>query len=145
MKDGTIQKALAFLFGGTALKGIGGGLLSLLGINAGKKALGATAGTAALGLGAKTLGKRAVGAIPYVGWAILIGTTLVDIFGVLKDWFNKDTQDDNEPVYDAPGPWSYQRVNSNMVNNFYNNPAPQQAVANEITAFANFYLRNAKK
>lgn len=146
IRAGKIQQALAFLLGGGLLKGLGGGLLGMLGLGAGKPFLKGAAGKTAVGVGAKALGKRAVGAIPYVGWALMIGLTLVDIFGLLKDWFNKDTEDDaNEPPVDPSGPWAYQTVSSSMVNHFYNNPAPQQAIVTELDSYVSRYIAGAKK
>lgn len=126
LRAGTIQKCLGFLMGGALLKGLGG--------------------KAALGLGAKTAGKGLLGAAAGpVGW-LMLAWTLFDIFGLLKQWFNKETEDDsNEPPVDTAGQWAYQTVSSSMVNHFYNNPAPQQAITAELDSYVSRYLSGAKK
>lgn len=142
VRAGAFQKALSFLFGGAALKGLG----SLFGIGAAKPFMKGAAGKAAFGLGAKTLGKGLLGAASGPVGLLLLAWTLFDIFGLLKDWFNKDTQEnENEPPVDTNSGGVWQRVNSNMVNNFYNNPAPQQAITAELDSYVSRYLSGAKK
>ena len=142
----TIQQALAFLFGGGLLKGLGGGLLGMLGLGAGKPFLKGAAGKAAAGLGAKTIGKRALGLAGPVGWWLMLAWTAWDIFGLLKQWFDKDTEDeDEEPPIDPTASMAYQTVSSNMVNHFYNNPAPQNQIAADLDLYVTKYLAGAKK
>ena len=143
IRAGAIQKALAFLAGlGTMLKGLGG----LLGIGAAKPFMKGAAGKAALGFGAKTVGKGLLGAVAAPVGLLMLAWTVFDIFGLLKQWFNKETEDDsNEPPVDTTGQWAYQTVSSSMVNHFYNNPAPQQAITAELDSYVSRYLSGAKK
>lgn len=129
-----IQKALSFLFAGGLFKGLGG----LLGAGA--------VGKTTAKLGAKTLGKGLLGAAGGpIGWAMLAWTA-ADIFSLLKEWFNKDTQDDGtEPPIDTSSAYNYRYMNSNMVNNFYNNPAPQNIITDEISNYMTRYLAETRK
>lgn len=131
VRAGAIKKALSVVAGLGAIFGVGGKKTALKGM---------------AGVGLKTAGKGVLGAAAGpLGW-ILLATTVFDIFGLLKQWFQKDTEaDENEPPTDIPPGLQYASVSSSMVNHFYNNPAPHQAIENELTNFANFYLRNAKK
>ena len=156
LRASNIQKALAFLLGGGLLKGLSGGLMGMLGMGAGKKTLGKAAagvgagkktlGKAAAGVGARTVGKGLMGvAGGPVGW-LMLAWTVFDIFGLLKQWFNKEVEDDsNEAPIDPSGPWAYQTVSSSMVNHFYNNPAPQQAITAELDSYVSRYLSGAIK
>ena len=111
-------------------------------MGAGKKTL----GKAAAGVGARTVGKGLMGvAGGPVGW-LMLAWTVFDIFGLLKQWFNKEVEDDsNEAPIDPSGPWAYQTVSSSMVNHFYNNPAPQQAITAELDSYVSRYLSGAIK
>ena len=143
VKAGMIQKALSFSWLTSLFKGGKGGLLGLFGLGAaGKPFIKGAAAKAGAGIGARLLGGAAGGPI---GW-ILLAWTLVDIFNLLKQWFTKDTEsDNNEPPIDIPA-WDYQQnVNSSMVNHFYNNPVPQQEVVNELNLIYMNYLDRAKK
>ena len=137
-----VQKALMFLLGGGLLKNVGGSLLGALGIGAAAK----TATKAVAGFGLKSIGKGLLGAVSGpLGW-ILLASTVVDIYGLIKDWFNKDTQNNNnEPPIDTANILRSITANSNMVNNFYNNPVPQRVVIDEITYNMNRYLAETNK
>ena len=112
-------KGLGALAGATALKGLA------------KKGVGA-------GLGALAGGP--VGAIFSIAMAVW---TIVDIFKLFSE---KQNEEENEPIpepTDLNDRYRYHNVNSNMTNNFFNNPAPQQAVINELKMIGNRYLETA--
>ena len=112
-------KGLGALAGATALKGLA------------KKGVGA-------GLGALAGGP--VGAIFSIAMAVW---TIVDIFKLFSE---KQNEEENEPIpepTDLNDRYQYHNVNSNMTNNFFNNPAPQQAVINELKMIGNRYLETA--
>ncbi|MBQ2175354.1 MAG: hypothetical protein II453_09905 [Alphaproteobacteria bacterium] len=120
MRAGVLRKALGFL--------TGAGLMAKTGAKIGAKA--------ALG------GSNAWNP---VGWGLLIWTA-VDIFQLLKQWFTKDTEaDDNEAPTDIPPGLQYATVSSNIANHFYNNPAPQQAITSELDWYVSRYISGAKK
>lgn len=142
VKAGMLQRALSLIAGTKLLQGLG----FIFGAGAAKTGAKAVAGAtmagigaktatkAATGLGLKTLGKGIGGFLggPAVGIAMLIWT-LFDIFGLLKQWFEKDTDsDENEPPIDTTAAMNYRYMNSNMVNNFYNNPVPQQVIIDDF-------------
>lgn len=94
------------------------------------KGLGAVAGVlgkrAAAGVGALAGGP--VGAIFSIAMAVW---TIVDIFNL---FVKKDEEKDNEPPVDTSTErYSYQKINSNMTNNFYNNPQPVKEAAREMS------------
>ncbi len=142
IRAGAIGKALSALKGLAGLFGLGG----LLGIGAktAGKAGGGLLARAGLGIGAKAaLGGS--NAWNPVGW-LLLAWTAFDIFNLLKQWFAKDSEEDeNEPPVDMAGGMQYSTVSSNIANHFYNNPAPQQAITNELDLYVSRYLQGAKK
>ena len=116
---GTMFKGLGALAGGVALKGIA------------KKGLGA-------GLGALAGGP--IGILFSIAMGIW---TIVDIF---KIFTGKQDEKENEPIpepTDMNDRYSYNNVNSKMTNNFFNNPAPQQAIINELQMIGQRYLETA--
>ena len=131
VRAGAIKKALSFVTALGAIFGVGGKKTALKGM---------------AGVGLKTAGKGVLGAAAGpLGW-ILLATTVFDIFGLLKQWFQKDTEaDENEPPTDIPPGLQYASVSSSMVNHFYNNPAPQQQITDELNFYVSRYLSGAKK
>lgn len=131
VRAGALKKALSFVTGLGAIFGASGKKTALKG---------------AAGFGLKTAGKGVLGAAAGpLGW-ILLATTVFDIFGLLKQWFAKDTEaDENEPPTDIPPGLQYASVSSSMVNHFYNNPAPQQQITDELNFYVGRYLSGAKK
>ena len=127
---GGLSLAGAGAKGGAALAG--GGLLGLFGKGAAKTGakIGASAaikgglGTASNFMGvAGIILKAALGV-----WAI---------YDIVRPFFDKEKEDDEndnmlEPA-EAATNYQYHNVKSNMTNNFFNNPQPQQAVINELT------------
>ena len=111
-------KGLGALAGATALKGIA------------KKGVGA-------GLGALAGGP--IGAVFSIAMGIW---TIVDIFKAFSDKQDEDDEPIPEPT-DLNDRYQYHNVNSNMTNNFFNNPAPQQAVINELQMIGQRYLETA--
>lgn len=131
VRAGAIKKALSVVAGLGAIFGVGSKKTALKGM---------------AGVGLKTAGKGVLGAAAGpLGW-ILLATTVFDIFGLLKQWFAKDTEaDENEPPTDIPPGLQYASVSSSMVNHFYNNPAPQQQITDELNFYVSRYLSGAKK
>ena len=155
VKAGMLQRALSLLVGTKLMQGLGfifGAGAAKTTTKAATTGIGAAIGTktatkAATGLGLKSLGKSLGGFLggPAIGIAMLVWT-LFDIFGLLKQWFDKDTNsDENEPPIDTTAAMNYRYMNSNMVNNFYNNPVPQQVIADDLTNFEMRYLKETKR
>lgn len=111
-------KGLGALAGGVALKGLA------------KKGVGA-------GLGALAGGP--IGAVFSIAMGIW---TIVDIFKAFTDKQDEDDEPIPEPT-DLNDRYQYHNVNSNMTNNFFNNPAPQHAVINELQMISQRYLETA--
>ena len=164
-----VARDFAFLLGIAALhsariaKNLIGAAIGGIGANLGIGKAAATAGTAigfgslggkavakagaraGLGIGAKALAGAGSIATP-LGW-LLLATTAVDIYNLIKTWWsdeeNKTGEESDLPLPEMP---QYaQSVSSSMVNNFYNNPAPQQQITDELSAYVNAYLKGAKK
>ena len=110
------------------------------------KGLGALAG----GVAVKNIAKKGIGA----GLAGLAGGPIGAVFSIamgiwtIVDIFKAFTskQDEEEPIpepTDTSERYQYRNVNSNMTNNFFNNPAPQQAIINELQMVGQRYLETA--
>lgn len=121
------------LFGKTA----GKGLMRL----AGAKGIGA-AGSIIAKRGAAALGGLAGGPIGAI-FSIAMGIwTLIDLFKIFTDKEDEKNEDLPDPAELDTG-YQYRNINSNMTNHFYNNPAPQQAVINELENISHRYLETA--
>lgn len=140
VKAGAIKKAFEFLGAITGLKALGG----LFGIG------GKVASTGAKTLG-KTIAKRAAGA----GIATMIGGpvglivdlalaawTIVDILNVFT---KKEEQKEEHPIDSSELQYQYRNINSNMTNNFYNNPMPSAAITQELDTVITRYLASTKR
>lgn len=138
-----------------SLKGIGA-LGALFGFGAGKglfaKLFGFGASKQLAKTGAKVGAKAALGGSNVwnpIGWGLL-AWTLWDIFQLLKDWFNEDKEKKDEEETESPfdedaWKYSYQNINSNMINHFHNNPVPQQEVINNLNNVVDKYLAGTKR
>ena len=139
-------KGLGALFGGVGLsKGLGGLTKGLFGGSlarlARQKGIGAVGGVLAKRMGAGLLGLTGgpIGAIFSIAMAIW---TVVDILNFFKNKDEKDEEPIPEPT-DMNDRYNYNNVNSKMTNNFFNNPAPQQAIINELQMIGQRYLETA--
>lgn len=131
----------------TAGKGFFGKLLGLFGTKQAKKILakqGAKmATTAAIGAAAtpETLGVG--GIIAAIVEGVLVLSTIYDL---IKLFFNKEEEkEENQPPVDNSQMYSYQRINSNMTNHFYNNPIPAKVVTDELDYVIGRYLGGTKR
>ena len=144
VQAGLIKKAFSFLGAFSGFKALGG-LFKMGGLALG---MGGAKGFKALG---KVIGKRmAAGAVAtsvggIFGIILDIGLaiwTIVDILNFFKD---KDKKEDETPVDDSELRYQYRNINSSMVNHFYNNPMPQQAVTQELDMVIGRYLASTKR
>ena len=132
-------KSISAIFGlgvaGGTFKGFGriakafgtGALTKLIGKQLAKKGLLATAGW---------LGGPVIGAITTIASIIWL------IYDLVKPFFEKDKEKDNEgpePVDITQGGHYYKNINTNMTNNFHNNPQPANEVANSLFALMGRY------
>lgn len=144
---GTMLKGMGALLSGVGLsKGLGGFAKGLFGGGlarlAGQKGIGAVGGVLAKRAGAG-LGALAGGPIGAIFSIALAVWTIVDIFKIFTD---KQDEEEDEPIpepTDMNDRYQYHNVNSKMTNNFFNNPAPQQAVINELKMIGQRYLETA--
>lgn len=133
---------ISSLLGGVAGKSIigktaGRGLMRL----AGARGIGAAGGIIAK-RGAAALGGLAGGPVGAI-FSIAMGIwTLIDLFKIFTDKEDEKNEDLPDPAELDTG-YQYRNINSNMTNHFYNNPAPQQAVINELENISHRYLETA--
>ena len=144
VQAGIIKKTFQFLGAFTGFKALGG-LFKMGGLALG---FGGAKGFKALG---KLIGKRmAAGAAATavggpVGLLIDIGLAIWTIVDILNFFKSKDEKADETPVDDSELRYQYRSINSNMVNHFYNNPQPQQAVTQELDLVIGRYLASTKR
>lgn len=138
VQAGLVKKAFSFLGAFSGFKALGG----LLGLGAGKS-VAKTVG--------KTLGKRAAlmaggAALGPVGWIIdlILGVwTIVDILNFFTK--KEEKKEDELPVDDSGLRYQYHNINSNMTNNFYNNPVPQATITNDLDNVLYRYMAGTKR
>lgn len=89
-------------------------------------------------------------AVPILGQVASIGLTLWGLYDVGKGiWdilHNQEQEQEDEPISPvenmAAGNY-YRALNSNMTNNFYNNPQPAKSVMDELTNAQDLLLKSA--
>lgn len=132
--------------GKAAGKGFWGRMLGFFGSKQAKKLL-AKQGTkmATTAVAGAATAETGIGAIIATILEVVFAIGLV--YDLIKLWIDKDNNEDQEnaPVDDSALRYSYQNVNSNMVNHFYNNPQPQQVVIDNLNNAVNKYLAGTKR
>ena len=131
-------------------KGVGGGLLSFLGL----KGLGKVVGKTAAKAGARFVAGQGVAAgagaaSGGTGWAIVnaaLGAwAIYDVINSVWDWWkNRDEQEKQEELTPDPDEGSpryqYSNVRSNMTNNFFNNPQPAKEAIQQLSNYHSLIL-----
>ena len=126
IQAGVIKKAFQFLGAFTGFKALGG-----IGKLLAKR-------------GALMAGSATVGGV--FGLLLDIGIGIWTIVDIFKMFTNKeDKKDEEPPIDDSELRYQYRNINSNMTNHFYNNPAPQQAVTQELDLVIGRYLASTKR
>lgn len=118
-------------------------------VNKIKDAFISIAGVLGLGglLGGKALakqgGKLALGRLGVAGGILLALWTIVDILNFFKD--KEEKKETDIPPIDPQATYTYRNNNSNMVNNFYNNPQPASEIARELDYWNSRFLSETRK
>lgn len=135
-------KAISGLLG-ASLVGGGGSLFKNIG------RFGAAAGTGALGrfVGRQVAKKGALAAVgwaggPVIGTILSIASVLWLAYDLIKPFFTGENEKDKEepdPVDITAGGHYYKNINTNMTNNFNNNPQPVSTVEQNLYALLGRY------
>lgn len=128
----------------------------LLSVNKIKDAFISIAGVLGLGglLGGKFLAKQGgklalAGATSKAGTAgliisgLLILSSILDAVNYFKE--KEEKKDNIAPPIDTQATYTYRNNNSNMVNNFYNNPQPASEIARELDYWNSRFLSETRK